>query len=333
MNGRIYDDTIARFVQADPMIQDPYKTQSLNRYSYVWNNPLNATDPSGFACNTNDAQNDASKCQTDVKKEKDKEEKNDKKQLDRGGCDVNTCYYGADAAKAAGFDWEPSTVKLEKQKDGLSPSSTDAKAAKTGEQKPDTDQQGNTPRVVAASDANSTVTTRRTQGKYDEKLNALRQNALDRFDKVINGIENNSDSTMEKIERLFDVSRDDKDTIQKILDIAKQSKAALANATISEATVENLKADLSDKPDWSNIKEPELQQLIDIQKAKTAGMFVIPGVVNDVIYYDSAILDTIDDEWMTSLLVHESSHFAGTKEWYEEGPSYNTSDLWEYFAD
>lgn len=48
MNGRIYDPKIARFVQADPIIQDPYQSQSLNRYSYVWNNPLNATDPSGF---------------------------------------------------------------------------------------------------------------------------------------------------------------------------------------------------------------------------------------------------------------------------------------------
>ena len=48
MNGRIYDATNARFLQADPIIQDPLNTQSLNRYSYVWNNPLNATDPSGY---------------------------------------------------------------------------------------------------------------------------------------------------------------------------------------------------------------------------------------------------------------------------------------------
>lgn len=48
MNGRIYDGALGRFVQADPIIQDPLRVQSLNRYSYVWNNPLNATDPSGF---------------------------------------------------------------------------------------------------------------------------------------------------------------------------------------------------------------------------------------------------------------------------------------------
>ena len=48
MNGRIYEPTIGRFMQADPMIQAPDELQSYNRYSYVWNNPLNAADPSGF---------------------------------------------------------------------------------------------------------------------------------------------------------------------------------------------------------------------------------------------------------------------------------------------
>jgi papain fold toxin 1 (glutamine deamidase) of polymorphic toxin system len=32
----------------DPFVQAPYHTQSLNRYSYVWNNPLTLIDPSGF---------------------------------------------------------------------------------------------------------------------------------------------------------------------------------------------------------------------------------------------------------------------------------------------
>ncbi|MDM3872684.1 RHS repeat-associated core domain-containing protein, partial [Porticoccus sp. W117] len=53
MNGRIYDAKIARFLQADPFIQDPTYSQSLNRYSYTFNNPLNATDPSGFISLTN----------------------------------------------------------------------------------------------------------------------------------------------------------------------------------------------------------------------------------------------------------------------------------------
>ena len=48
MNGRIYDAKLGRFLQADPYVQSPKDTQSLNRYSYVRNNPLNATDPSGF---------------------------------------------------------------------------------------------------------------------------------------------------------------------------------------------------------------------------------------------------------------------------------------------
>ncbi len=48
MNGRIYDASLGRFLQADPFIQAPTDTQSYNRYAYVRNNPLNATDPSGY---------------------------------------------------------------------------------------------------------------------------------------------------------------------------------------------------------------------------------------------------------------------------------------------
>lgn len=48
MNGRVYDPTIGRFLSADPFVQDPTNSQSLNRYAYVMNNPLSFTDPSGF---------------------------------------------------------------------------------------------------------------------------------------------------------------------------------------------------------------------------------------------------------------------------------------------
>ncbi len=49
MNGRVYDQVIGRFLSADPLVQAPFNLQSLNRYSYVFNNPLSFTDPSGFA--------------------------------------------------------------------------------------------------------------------------------------------------------------------------------------------------------------------------------------------------------------------------------------------
>jgi RHS repeat-associated protein len=49
MHGRIYDPKTGRFLQADPpLVQSPYWSQGLNRYSYVFNNPLSFTDPSGF---------------------------------------------------------------------------------------------------------------------------------------------------------------------------------------------------------------------------------------------------------------------------------------------
>ena len=47
MNGRIYDPALGRFLQADPFVQFPGDLQSHNRYSYVLNNPLAYTDPSG----------------------------------------------------------------------------------------------------------------------------------------------------------------------------------------------------------------------------------------------------------------------------------------------
>lgn len=47
-NGRLYDPVLGRFVSADPYIQMPDNLQSYNRYAYVWNNPLSATDPSGY---------------------------------------------------------------------------------------------------------------------------------------------------------------------------------------------------------------------------------------------------------------------------------------------
>jgi RHS repeat-associated protein len=48
MNGRVYDPVIGRFASADPFVQAPGDPQSLNRFSYVRNNPLRYVDPSGF---------------------------------------------------------------------------------------------------------------------------------------------------------------------------------------------------------------------------------------------------------------------------------------------
>ncbi|MCB1236481.1 MAG: VCBS repeat-containing protein [Verrucomicrobiae bacterium] len=48
MNGRIYDPLLGRFLSADPVVQEAGNLLNLNRYSYVLNNPLSLTDPSGF---------------------------------------------------------------------------------------------------------------------------------------------------------------------------------------------------------------------------------------------------------------------------------------------
>ncbi len=47
MNARLYDPVLGRFISADTVIPNPGNMQDFNRYSYVRNNPLFYTDPSG----------------------------------------------------------------------------------------------------------------------------------------------------------------------------------------------------------------------------------------------------------------------------------------------
>jgi RHS repeat-associated protein len=46
-NARYYDPNIGRFISSDSNVPDPTNPQALNRYSYVYNNPLKYRDPSG----------------------------------------------------------------------------------------------------------------------------------------------------------------------------------------------------------------------------------------------------------------------------------------------
>jgi RHS repeat-associated protein len=62
MNGRVYDPLIARFVSADPTNANPDDIASYNLYSYVHNNPLGATDPSGFVRCLAGLMGDPSRC-------------------------------------------------------------------------------------------------------------------------------------------------------------------------------------------------------------------------------------------------------------------------------
>jgi RHS repeat-associated protein len=62
MNARVYDPDIGRFLSPDPTIAHPHNPQSFNRYSYVYNNPLNAIDPTGFQTNAVSSQGPSTSC-------------------------------------------------------------------------------------------------------------------------------------------------------------------------------------------------------------------------------------------------------------------------------
>ena len=46
-NARFYAPGLGRFLSADSIVPDPTNPQSLNRYSYTRNSPLNLIDPTG----------------------------------------------------------------------------------------------------------------------------------------------------------------------------------------------------------------------------------------------------------------------------------------------
>ena len=48
MNGRVYDPRLGRFLSPDPIVANPFHSQSWNRYAYVRNRPLSFTDPTGL---------------------------------------------------------------------------------------------------------------------------------------------------------------------------------------------------------------------------------------------------------------------------------------------
>jgi RHS repeat-associated protein len=45
---KFYDGALGRFISPDTIVPEPGNPQALNRYSYVLNNPLRYTDPTGM---------------------------------------------------------------------------------------------------------------------------------------------------------------------------------------------------------------------------------------------------------------------------------------------
>jgi RHS repeat-associated protein len=67
-HARYYEPGLGRFLSVDPVMDsvDPARPQSWNRYAYVMNNPMNATDPTGlYTVNCGSLSADDCKTQTD----------------------------------------------------------------------------------------------------------------------------------------------------------------------------------------------------------------------------------------------------------------------------
>ncbi|CAM2817400.1 hypothetical protein SHAM105786_06500 [Shewanella amazonensis] len=104
MNGRVYDYNLGRFMSVDPLIQSPTSTQSVNPYSYIMNNPLAGTDPTGYAC---EAATGSHICKSEVKATVTKEGTTAKVHLTGGTAKqqravANTIVNGAKTAQATG---------------------------------------------------------------------------------------------------------------------------------------------------------------------------------------------------------------------------------------
>ncbi len=48
MEGRVYDPEVGNFLSPDPNVQYPFSSQGYDRYTYVNDNPLSLSDPSGY---------------------------------------------------------------------------------------------------------------------------------------------------------------------------------------------------------------------------------------------------------------------------------------------
>ncbi len=65
MKGRMFDPVQKRFLTPDPYVADPLSSQSYHRYSYVTNNPLRYTDPTGFLPEAGDLKRKGASTQPD----------------------------------------------------------------------------------------------------------------------------------------------------------------------------------------------------------------------------------------------------------------------------
>jgi hypothetical protein len=109
MNGRVYDYNLGRFLSVDPFIQEPGNSQSMNPYSYIMNNPLAGTDPSGYKSKSI-CEGTSAKCSV-AKSDAEKREVLNKLTEDDNGSESST-NASNDSDKKGADDIDPDKKKL-----------------------------------------------------------------------------------------------------------------------------------------------------------------------------------------------------------------------------
>ncbi|MCK7632305.1 hypothetical protein M0D73_21070 [Shewanella putrefaciens] len=106
MNGRIYDYNLGRFMSVDPFIQSPTSTQGVNPYSYIMNNPLAGTDPTGYLAECPDRNEGCPKPE---------EEKPEKNRRTRGGFVDRVIYQNSDngSSRQTATHWKCENTRFE----------------------------------------------------------------------------------------------------------------------------------------------------------------------------------------------------------------------------
>ena len=168
MNGRVYDYNVGRFTSVDPFIQGT-GSQAINPYSYIQNNPLSGTDPTGYCA----SKDELDTCLDSIDPGKSSEITNDK-------------------GKAIGTIGKDKNGQVYVTRETGSKGANAITSAMGGYQKNMSNLNSNLPNMMSAQKEN-----------YDNK--SLVGKGLERLGNITNGFKTDADTTQQLYSKLEDL--------------------------------------------------------------------------------------------------------------------------------